>query len=633
MITPVFSCSQNDEFVVVTIRVPYVKVDAMEMWLGEHEFKFFCKPYFLSLTFEEEIVEDGREKAAYDVGKGEVTVSLPKKQPGTFFPGLDLQTRLLTPSRRSLASLATRDTRVFIRRPKYGFNDAHSGFFEPLREELSFMVSLPQPDSTAASQRSVLRMKAEDEKFDWEYYVADTMQEDEAIVPVLEYTPWWTELKAAATAKEVLGRKAQGNASLASKTQGDASLASKASVERERPAREAAASSIDAGGAAVVAAKGGSGTMAVVAEIASLSVGGREGPDDVAGDSTAGAGAVVIDKGRDADAHVDPSGGGGSTGAGERSAGAGGVSIAGRGSADGSAEDAASGKGARYEAPGGGTEGTAAATGSTEMAAAAVSRGLADDSLRNPDHPDNPLSSIDDPQLEIDPSPRRDGPHPSIPRDPSSSSHHITSPDEEKPSSRHISFTEEEKEAMRRLPRKEFLIDDAQACLLGIPSILFGYCYDVRTTMGDANVESEWTISTLSPTLSWLETFHDPHALAIACARRALAYPLYRHWGLTRKVLEDVVDVLTLGRRAILRAMLAIRRTLEYSDARYLLNRLYLDDYCVWLQAVKKTALRRVAADMAAAVASLTVADIGRHQFTGSTWCAVGCGLTPPIAV
>ena len=40
---------------------------------------------------------------------------------------------------------------------------------------------------------------------------------------------------------------------------------------------------------------------------------------------------------------------------------------------------------------------------------------------------------------------------------------------------------------------------------LGLVDLLFAYCYDHRTTEGEGNVESAWTMCKLSSTLSCLE--------------------------------------------------------------------------------------------------------------------------------
>jgi protein SHQ1 len=144
----------------------------------------------------------------------------------------------------------------------------------------------------------------------------------------------------------------------------------------------------------------------------------------------------------------------------------------------------------------------------------------------------------------------------------------------------------------------------------GLISILIGYCYDHRMTCGEPTVESGWTIATLSPLLSWLDDVIDPsvwsddqsfdekqkpvstsltllEAVIVACVRRILCYPYIRRWDLAMLALSDCVMILLKGRRAVLRALLAIRRIFKKEDARYLLNKLFLDDLCVWAQAIK----------------------------------------------
>lgn len=110
-----------------------------------------------------------------------------------------------------------------------------------------------------------------------------------------------------------------------------------------------------------------------------------------------------------------------------------------------------------------------------------------------------------------------------------------------------------------------------------------------------------------------LQVFDTLADVVRSCLRRTLAYPLYRHWRLTLKVrdrrhngasgrhvylqyvgkrrvilavqvLEDVVTILRIGRRAALSCLLDMRRILERDEYKRYHCRLYLDDYCVWLQ-------------------------------------------------
>jgi len=73
------------------------------------------------------------------------------------------------------------------------------------------------------------------------------------------------------------------------------------------------------------------------------------------------------------------------------------------------------------------------------------------------------------------------------------------------------------------------------------------------------------------------------------------------------QVARDVVDTLTLGKRATMKALLYARRVLAWSDARHALNRLYVDDYCVWLQSVSRTRLKRLAEHLDGIVTTLAL--------------------------
>lgn len=114
--------------------------------------------------------------------------------------------------------------------------------------------------------------------------------------------------------------------------------------------------------------------------------------------------------------------------------------------------------------------------------------------------------------------------------------------------------------------------------------ILYCYAYNNRTCFGENTVESNWTISKLSPTLSSLQTFSSLKEVMIACIRRSLAFPLYRNWKLSLKIIEDVRTILKLGKRFILKCLLDVKYVMEHSEYKFHLVRLYLNDYCVWIQ-------------------------------------------------
>ncbi|KAH6582912.1 hypothetical protein BASA61_008324 [Batrachochytrium salamandrivorans] len=149
-----------------------------------------------------------------------------------------------------------------------------------------------------------------------------------------------------------------------------------------------------------------------------------------------------------------------------------------------------------------------------------------------------------------------------------------------------LEFTEQDQDQLRQLSNRRYIIDPSmERCIyLGLVDILFGYCYNLRTTEGEDTVESAWTICKLSGTLSCFDTFSSLSEVVSCSLRRSLAFPLNRHIDLTKLVIEDVVILLKLGRRAILKALLHTKRLLERDEITFVLDRVWVTDYCVWIQ-------------------------------------------------
>ncbi|XP_078342073.1 protein SHQ1 homolog [Oculina patagonica] len=414
MLTPVFELSQDDEFVVVIIKTPYVKIADVDFYINGTEFKFYVKPYFLRLNLPGEIVEDGRESASYDVDKGTFTIKLPKLHPGEPFEDLDLLTTLLAPKKKSplavkplievvgsdskfednnqenesdsdddndddtnfnwefeqqLTLSHQENTDISLGETKYGFANQKSGIFKGREAELHEISEITDPDSMTLSERREARLAAEDAKFDEEYYLADYFNEDQ-IQHLLDYKPPW-----------------------------DAEcLQCKENLSKDK------------------------------------------------------------------------------------------------------------------------TEHTCGKEETT------------------------------------------------------------------------VNFTDEEKDQLRRLPNKDYLLDDKEELplFLGLVDIIYAYAYNHRTTEGENTVESPWTISRISSTFSWFESFSSIHDVVISCARRSLSYPLYRHWSLVTAVIQDTKRIFSLGRRQVLKCLLEIHALCREEDPWFLLNELYLTDYCVWIQKVSR---------------------------------------------
>jgi protein SHQ1 len=165
-------------------------------------------------------------------------------------------------------------------------------------------------------------------------------------------------------------------------------------------------------------------------------------------------------------------------------------------------------------------------------------------------------------------------------------------------------FSDIESEIMSHsLPRKQYIIAtgsrEERSLLLGLADVLFAFCYEYRITMGEFNVESVDNVCRLSATLSWLDWFgfskDNARAVLIYSARRSLIYPYLRVFKFTRKVWVDVAKILVLGKKCILKSLLQLRNLFEHTDSHYLLNKLFIDDYCVWLQTVDSDSISNFA--------------------------------------
>lgn len=379
MLTPKFELNQNDEFLILDIKAPYAKISETEIYFQDYELRFFSKPYFLRLNFPGKVIENGKESAQYDSDKGSFTIHIPKMNPGEYFEGLNLLTRLLAPTKRIstgplIEVLKTtkilpetidefswevdqvpfqNEDEVTISSVKYGFANSYSGILNRLKEEIPDCVELTNPDDKNLCIRKKEKFEVELKDFNDDYYLAD-LYEDELIKNILEFEPKWEK-------NYYLG---------------------------------------------------------------------------------------------------------------------------------------------------------------------------------------------------------------------------ISSSEEE--------FTDSEKEKMLKFPNKEYLLDKEikYALYFGLIDILLAFAYNGRTTGGENTVESAWTICKLSGTLSWLIIFNSLKEVVTSFIRRSLCYPLYRHWNLSLKVIKDTEKILYLGREYVLKCLLEIHSLLQEYDSRYILNDLYIMDYCIWIQTV-----------------------------------------------
>ena len=75
--------------------------------------------------------------------------------------------------------------------------------------------------------------------------------------------------------------------------------------------------------------------------------------------------------------------------------------------------------------------------------------------------------------------------------------------------------------------------------------------------------------------------------------RRALAFPLYRSWVLADACKTDAAQFLLRGTRTVLRCLLELRAILDAHDVYYVYSRIWLDDFCRWIQACARYVMLR----------------------------------------
>lgn len=121
----------------------------------------------------------------------------------------------------------------------------------------------------------------------------------------------------------------------------------------------------------------------------------------------------------------------------------------------------------------------------------------------------------------------------------------------------------------------------------------------MRFTQGDPSSESAWTLVALTPAFSALDAApYVPEdragnqeimtaAIAAACTqsyRRALAFPLSRSFALAEACRLDVAQTLLAGVRGVVRALLEVKRVLDAHEAYYVYSKIWVDDFCTWVQ-------------------------------------------------
>ncbi|CAN6636863.1 protein Shq1p [Trichomonascus vanleenenianus] len=164
-------------------------------------------------------------------------------------------------------------------------------------------------------------------------------------------------------------------------------------------------------------------------------------------------------------------------------------------------------------------------------------------------------------------------------------------------------FSEAEQLQMTKLPKKHYLLDNPKQIYIGLVGIVFAYAYDQRTTLGESTVESAWTIGKLAPLVAALDnSFTALAPLVISCSRRALAFPLFRHWDLVTKVWEDTYSLLKAAaedKKVIVKVLLHVISLFDATEhCYYVYNKIWFLDYASWVQQSNQTVIRSLASEL-----------------------------------
>ena len=152
------------------------------------------------------------------------------------------------------------------------------------------------------------------------------------------------------------------------------------------------------------------------------------------------------------------------------------------------------------------------------------------------------------------------------------------------------SFNDNEKLTLSTIPYplipKSLMMIDSDWLWCGLLDLLVPYVYDHLMTMGDPTVESAWTISKLSSSLSWLDPPKSIQEAIITLTRRMLIYPYWRNFEFSINVVwNHVISILEKGElHVIIKCLLQVRKILEKSEFYYAGNKLFVDPYLYWIQ-------------------------------------------------
>lgn len=157
-------------------------------------------PYFLRLTFSNELVEDGSETSSYNLDTGIIELSIPKKN-NVHFEDLDMITKLMSvrpknnhvvnqgiqvisslnsnqeePNKSSIDCenedwTLRQEIPSLVSCATYGFNDLYQGYGNVISQVMYDVVDFDDLDASTPVSRNEIRVEIENAKFDGDYYM------------------------------------------------------------------------------------------------------------------------------------------------------------------------------------------------------------------------------------------------------------------------------------------------------------------------------------------------------------------------------------------------------------------------------------------------------------------------------
>lgn len=221
MLVPAFDLTQNEEFLIISIQVPYAKLSEVEIDYEGNDFMFYCKPYYLRLNLPGEVVCCEKPVYTYDVDKRAFTIHAAKVQKGEVFKDLDLINNLLKSKKgkpvgvprievlESTTDIQESDEEIDwtieqipsdnkfgslnIFGQQCGFANSYSFSVFELKDEVHEIFDVIDPQSKTPKTRSEERLQKETQCFNEEHYLADLFEDGE-IQRLINYNPDWEAL-------------------------------------------------------------------------------------------------------------------------------------------------------------------------------------------------------------------------------------------------------------------------------------------------------------------------------------------------------------------------------------------------------------------------------------------------------